>query len=223
MLKTALIFGSTGLTGRYCLQSLLDSSEYIKVVSLVRRSSGLKHAKLQEHIIDFNELEKYASLIQADDVFCCMGTTIRKAGSKENFKKVDFYYPLTIAKIALANGAQQFVLMSSIGANAQSPIFYSRTKGEIENAVQALDYPTVHILRPSVLLGKREEFRFGERMGILAGNAVNFLMVGPLRKYRGIQAEVVAKAMLLYANRGEKGRFVWESDAIQAIGDAGKN
>lgn len=218
MPRTALIFGSTGLTGGHCLTALLNSDRYKKVISLVRRSAGLQHPKLKEHIIDFNKLTDYHQLIQADDLYCCMGTTIKKAGSKEQFKKVDFHYPFEIAKIAVTNGAKQFMLVSSIGADAKSLFFYTKVKGELEQAINHLGYETVHILQPSFLLGNRQEFRAGEKFGIAAAKAMQVLMVGPLKKYRGIEAKTVAEVMLALANRQEKGRFVWESDEIQELG-----
>ena len=217
MPKTALIIGATGLTGSHCQQMLLDSSDYGKVISLVRRPSKISHPKLEEHIVIFDAPDSFSHLVKADEVYCCMGTTIRKAGSQAAFKKVDYQYPLEIAKMALENEANQYLLVSSIGADADSRIFYSRTKGEIENAIKNLAYRSVHILQPSFLLGNRKEFRIGEKVGIAMGNALSFLMIGRLRKYRGIEARVVARAMLLLAAKELSGNHIWESDKIQEL------
>ena len=211
--KTALVVGANGLVGSQLLFQLLNDDNYSKVVSLVRRSMNLKHPKLDERIVDFNNLA--ATEWQADDIYCCLGTTIGKAGSQEAFRKVDFTYPLEVAKLGLQRGAKQFLLVTALGANASSSIFYSRTKGEIEEAIKTLPYESVHIFRPSMLLGDRKETRLGESIAKVITKIVGPLMLGPLKKYKGIYDAQVAAAMRAMAKQNQKGIFVHESDELQ--------
>lgn len=215
--KTALIAGASGLTGTFCLQMLLQHAAYKQVIALVRKPLPTEHAKLQQVQVDFNNPE---NIPFADDVFCCLGTTIKKAGSQANFRKVDYDYVLNVAKAALASGAKRFLLVSSLGASATSGIFYSRVKGETEDAVMQLPYQAVHIFRPSLLLGNRQEQRLGESMAMAAFKLVGFAMVGPLAKYRGIQAADVARAMVAVAQQNSSGNHIYLSDEIQQIADA---
>jgi uncharacterized protein YbjT (DUF2867 family) len=149
--KTALIAGSTGLVGNELLNLILNDDYYSKVISVVRNSTGISNAKLKEIKIDFENIENYSSEILGNDIFCCLGTTIKKAGSKENFKKVDLDYPLQIAGAALVNGAQQFFVVSSIGADKNSKAFYTSVKGEMEEDLKKLNYFSLNIFRPSFL------------------------------------------------------------------------
>jgi uncharacterized protein YbjT (DUF2867 family) len=194
--KTALIIGATGLVGEVCLTLLLENKAYEKVIALTRKPLNISNPKLTNHVVDFDNLEVSKALIKADDVFCAMGTTIGKAGSKEAFRKVDFDYPHKIAETALWNGAQKFILVSSAGADANSSIFYSKVKGELENAVSEMKYKSVIILRPSILLGNRKELRRGEAIGQMFAAKFSFLFAGPLAKYRGTPASYVAEAMI---------------------------
>ncbi|MCY7352245.1 MAG: NAD(P)H-binding protein [Cytophagaceae bacterium] len=213
--KTALIVGATGLVGNYLLFKLLRDTRYDNVRSLVRRSMHLKHARLDERVVDFDNLPAEAFTGVAD-VFCCLGTTIRQAGSQDDFKKVDFQYPLVVAQRALAAGAKQFLLVTSLGADPRSRVFYSRVKGELEDAVAGLGYESFHSFRPSMLLGKRKEFRLGESVGkaLMILLTPVFLIPG-LRQYAGIQAAKVANAMLTIAKRDQAGRHIWLSDQLQ--------
>ncbi|MFT4033320.1 MAG: oxidoreductase [Siphonobacter sp.] len=214
--KTALIIGASGLVGSNLIFKLLQSDRYDRVISLTRRSMHIKHSKLDERIVDFDHLttQDFAGV---NDIFCCLGTTIKKAGSQEAFRKVDFDYPLNVAKLAIAAGASQYLLVSSIGANAQSSIFYTRTKGEIEAAINALGFPSYAIFRPSTLLGKRKEFRLGEEIGKALDLLLSpiTLLVPPLRRYKGIQALKVAKAMLAIASQEVPGKHIIQSDEMQ--------
>lgn len=217
--KTAILLGATGLIGGHCLQLLLKSPRYSKVVCLVRKKLPLINDKLEQIVVDFDNLTDYTHALKGDDVFCCLGTTIKVAKTKENFKKVDYHYPLQAAKIALAQGATQYLLVSSLGADASSMVFYSKTKGEVERDIKALGYPTLHIMQPSLLLGDRDESRLGEQIGEKVMTSLSFLMQGPLKKYRAIEAEAVAFAMVQLASQEQGGTHTHQSDGIQAIYD----
>lgn len=212
-MRTALLAGSTGLIGRQLLQLLLESSRYSKVIALTRHDLP-GHPRLVQVRTEFGELREKAHEIKADDVFCCLGTTMEKAGSKKNFYKVDFEYPLQLAKITNASGAKQFLLVSALGANKKSGIYYNRVKGEIEEAILQVGFETVHIFRPSLLRGKREEKRAGERAAQLLYRIVGFLIP---KKYKAIDSLKVANAMLSLAAQEQKGVFIHESIQLQGF------
>ncbi|USK68899.1 oxidoreductase [Peribacillus asahii] len=212
--RKALIVGATGLVGNELLRILLQSNTYENVKALVRKPISIKHPKLTQRLVDFNALEKYEEEFAVYDVFCCLGTTIKKAGSQEAFKKVDFEYPLKAAKLAKKKGANQFLIISAMGANSQSRIFYNRVKGVIEEALKQVQLPSLHIFRPSLLLGKRNEFRLGERFAEMVSPIFLPLLIGKLRKYKPIQAKDVAQAMYQIAKQNRKGEFVYESNQI---------
>ncbi|HYF02046.1 MAG TPA: oxidoreductase [Patescibacteria group bacterium] len=216
--RTALILGASGLTGGHCLEILLHDPTYSHVSILVRRRMDIEHPKLEQHMVDFELLQYSAPLLKADDVFCCLGTTIKTAGSQEAFKRVDYEYPLNAAQLAFKNGVQNFLLVSSNGADAASKIFYSRTKGELESALKKIGFKSLSIFRPSLLIGKRSEGRFGEKLGEIIGWLLKPLLIGPLKKFRPIEARLVACAMVNVAKSGLKGTHIFESDEIQTIG-----
>jgi len=215
--KTALIIGSTGLIGSQLLNLLLDSNDYIKVISFVKRDTGIKHKKLTQHIIDFDKPEMYKEVVVGDDFFCTIGTTIKSAGSKNAFRKVDFEYPKQFAAFALQHKVNQFLLISSLGADENSSNFYLKTKGEIENFLKNCDFESVSILQPSLLLGNRTEFRLGEKLGAFFMKTFSFLFLGNIKKYKPIESKTVAKALLKIAQTNTKGFKIYESDAIQEI------
>jgi uncharacterized protein YbjT (DUF2867 family) len=215
MSKVGIIAGSTGLVGSILLSKMLGDARYSKVVSLVRKKSDKNDPKLQEIIVDFDDIQSFVQSIQGDDLFLCIGTTMAKAGSKDAFYKVDYTYNVELAKIGLKNGVKNVCLISSMGANAASNIFYSKVKGQIEDAITALNFNTTIIVRPSLLVGNRKEYRFGEKMGIFLSNFLNPLLIGGLRKYRSIKAEKVANAMLNSCNQKQQGLMILESDLIQ--------
>ena len=219
MSKTALLAGATGLVGGHCLNRLLETPDYDRVIALTRRPLVQRHPKLDQRLIDFEQLGREGTDVPAaDDVYCCLGTTMKTAGSKDAFRQVDFVYVVSLAGQALARGARQFLLVSSLGANAKSPVFYSRVKGEAEAAVSALTFEGRQIFRPSILTGERIEHRAGERAGIAVMRGVSFAMLGPLRKYRPIRAATVAQAMVRVALRSPSGITIYESDAIERLG-----
>jgi len=215
-IKSALLVGATGVVGSACLDMLLKSECYESVTILTRREINfpISHSKLIQHVVDFSRLSDFRHLIQADHIFCTLGTTMKIAGSKENFYQVDFRYPLEIAKIGLANGAKHFLVVTSMGADSKSSIFYSRVKGELEAALNKLGYPGLSIFRPSLILGDRAKARPGEELAKFFNNFLGFLIP---KKYKPIQAVVVANAMMSVASENRPGFRVFESDEIQAI------
>lgn len=212
--KHAVLAGASGLVGDRCLARLLDHPAYDRVTVLSRRPLALSHAKLHIELVDFDGLQSLGE--RCDDIFCCLGTTIKKAGSQEAFRRVDHDYPLAIARLGKAAGAQQFLLVSALGADAQSSVFYSRVKGETERDTAAIGLQKVIFMRPSILLGERHEQRPGERAGIFVGKLIAPLLLGPLRKYRPIHADDVAAAMLYAANHDIRPGSV-DSDEIARL------
>lgn len=214
MPKSALIAGGTGLVGSHCLQFLLASPEYASVTALVRKPTGNAHPKLREQVVDFDNL---SGPLAADDIYCALGTTIKKAGSQAAFRRVDFEYSLRLAEQCLAAGAKQFLLVSAVGASSRSGNFYLRTKGELEDALRELTFTALHIFRPSFLTGDRPEPRPGERMGMAFAEVLKFAMVGELRRYRPIRADSVAKAMVQAASLGSPGAHIYGYSEIQRL------
>lgn len=208
--KTALVLGATGLIGDLLTHLLTESSHYETVKVLVRKSLQWKHPRMQEIQFDFDRPN--GLLTRADDIFCCLGTTMKKAGSKEAFRKVDYQYPLDIARLGLANGAKQFAIVTSMGADPESSFFYNRVKGEVERDLAALNFPTLLIFRPSLLLGHRGENRLGERLAEGAMRLLNPLIPA---KYKGIDAAKVAHAMLTTTQQALPGERVYGSDVLQ--------
>ncbi|MBC5839115.1 NAD(P)H-binding protein [Flavobacterium muglaense] len=216
-MKTALIIGSTGLIGSELLQLLLKNDNYSKVIAFSKREIDVQHPKLEVQIINFDKPESYESLVKGDDFFCTIGTTIKKAGSKEAFKKVDYNYPKQFATAALQNGVNQFLLISSMGADQDSTNFYLKTKGEIEQFLKESAFKSVTILRPSLLLGNRNEFRFAEKTGGFLMKAFSFLLIGKLKNYKPIESKTVAKALELIAQKDETGFHIYQSASIEKM------
>jgi len=218
--KSALLVGASGLVGGHCLQFLLEESSYTRVAVLVRRPLSITHDKLAQHIVDFSELETLGECLTADDVYCCLGTTIKKARTKEAFRKVDFDYPIKIAALTQHCGANQFLIVTSLGADPHSRIFYNRVKGEVEEAIRKISFTTINIFHPSLLLGERAEHRTGEKAGAFIMSGLKYVLVGPLKKYRAIQARDVAKAMVQIAQKNLKGVNIFDSKQIQEIANS---
>lgn len=214
--RSALLLGATGLVGSSCLDLLLDDARYERVRVISRRSLRRRHPRLDEQVIDFEKLQEHAALFAADDVFCCLGTTMSHAGSEEAFRKVDHDYPVQSAELAAAEGAEQFLMVSALGADPDSRIFYNRVKGQAEVAVKRLPLRAIWILRPSLLLGERPEMRIGERLASAVAIPLSPLMLGSLRRYRPIAARDVARAMLHLAHQQGTGGVI-ESDEIAAL------
>ncbi|WP_036605605.1 oxidoreductase [Paenibacillus assamensis] len=212
--KTALLVGSTGLVGGHLLQLLLEQTAYHKVKTFTRRRIQLDHPKLEQIVVDFDHLERYIEHFQVDDVYCCLGTTIKKAGSKEAFRKVDFEYPLALAKMAKQCGASKYVMVTSIGADSNSAFFYNQVKGQVEEEVSKLDLPSVHVFQPSLLLGSRSESRPGERAAIMVSPLIRLIARGSWSKYRPIQGKDVAAAMYRVGQSEALGNHVYRYDQM---------
>jgi uncharacterized protein YbjT (DUF2867 family) len=218
-LYSALLVGATGLVGTYCLQALLADPHYSSIVVLSRRPLPVEHPKLKTILVDFKNLAKHSEQMRADHIFCCLGTTIKVAGSQANFRQVDFNYPYDIARRTVQDGAKQFLLVSSVGASSRSKIFYNRVKGELEDALIPLPFQGVLIFRPSLILGKRPKNRPGEGLGKILMGIFKPFLVSVLKKYRPIQARVIGESMVEMAKIDLKGSHIFESDQIQFFYD----
>ena len=201
--NTALVLGATGLVGRSLLTRLLADPRYQQVRVLVRRPLQLAESKLEQRLVDFEKLATETDAFRVDHVFCCLGTTLKQAGSRRAFRRVDYDYVLEAARLAAAADVSQFVWISAVGADPRSRIFYSRVKGELEQAVAALDLPGWSAVRPSLLLGRRDESRPAEALGTVIGSRLGWLLRGRLARYRPIAADSVAAGMIALAN-GER-------------------
>lgn len=215
--KTALLVGATGLVGGLVLEQLLHDAYYESVIVLTRKTLGKNHPKLKEVSVNFDQLQNNTNDIKADAVFCCLGTTIKTAGSQEAFKKVDYTYPLRVAEIAKQNGTPKYLLITALGASKTSMIFYNRVKGEVEEAIGKLNFDAFHILQPSLIIGERKETRTGEGIAQKLAPVYDTLMFGPLSKYKSIKAEQIAKAMIYYSKSDAKGIIKHESDELQKV------
>lgn len=213
-MKTAVVLGASGLIGSSLLHNLLESNFYSEVIVFVRKDLDFRHNKLKIHIIDFDKPDTYKSLVVGDDFFCCLGTTMSKAGTKDVFKKIDYQYPVSFARIAKDNGIQHYLIVSSVGANSKSSVFYLKTKGECEDAICKIGFQSVSIFRPASLLGNRKEYRLNEKITLSLLNILSFLLVGKLRKYKPIESTRVAEVMLGSAQKTEIGVTIIESEQM---------
>lgn len=210
-MKTALLVGATGLIGKQLLELLEKDANYNKVIVLTRKPLVVS-GNCENRVVNFDALEESFDSIKADDVFCCLGTTMKVAGSKEAFTKVDYSYPLSVAKLSRSQGAQQYLLVSALGASKNSTIFYNKVKGEVEESIRQLGYTGYHIFRPSLLLGDRKEARSGEDAAKVFLKVFGFLVPA---KWKGIEARKVAYAMLHFAKESRPGIFIHESAEMQ--------
>jgi uncharacterized protein YbjT (DUF2867 family) len=211
-MRTALVAGATGLIGRQLLQLLLEDPHYTHIKAISRKALEFEHPKLENLVLDFGKLGEYHNKLEVDEVFCCLGTTIKQAGSQEAFRKVDYEYPLELAKLTKNLGATQYLLITALGSDAKSGIFYNRVKGEVEQAIEEVGFQSFHIFRPSLLLGERSEKRAGEGTATVVYNALGFLI--PL-KYKAIDSAKVARAMVHVAKQNSTGKFIHESKELQ--------
>ncbi|NGY06598.1 NAD(P)H-binding protein [Solimonas terrae] len=205
MKRSALVAGATGLVGRQVLARLLRDPAYAQISVLARRPLAVSDPRLKTVISDFADLAALGEVLGADDVYCCLGTTLRRAGSKAAFADVDERMVVDLARAARTAGARQFLVVSAVGASEHALAFYSRVKGRMEKAVGALDFAAVHIFQPSLLLGERDERRPGEALAQQLAPLLEKLARGPLRRYQPVSGDAVAEAMLRIALRGERG------------------
>ncbi|MES2395941.1 MAG: NAD-dependent epimerase/dehydratase family protein [Bacteroidota bacterium] len=240
--RTAIILGASGLVGSEVLKQLLADMDVAddvaqntsnlpvnsgkepdpgleKIKIFVRKPIAIHHPKLEQIIVDFDTIGNYSDSIKGDVIFCCIGTTIATAGSKEAFIKVDHTYPLEFAKIAKQNGVESFLLISSVGADKTASNFYLKVKGDIEFALEKLKFESLIILRPSMLLGDRKESRFAESAGKIFMKLFSFAFIGKLKKYKAIQASAVAKSMIRLSKMKINGSVVFLSDELQQIAE----
>ncbi|WP_411348398.1 oxidoreductase [Paenibacillus sp. WLX2291] len=219
--KVALIAGATGLVGSALTSILLDAPEYRQIVVLVRKRvpEWDNTPRITQILVDYERLEDHLDDLVADDVYCCLGTTIKQAGTQDNMYRIDVTYPLRVAELAKRQGATQLLLVSAMGADRTSKIFYNRIKGELEHKLVGLDYPSFSAARPSLLLGERQELRTGERIGAVLAKVLSPLMGGALAKYKAIPAEKVARALYRMACMEQRGVHVYNSDRLHELGD----
>lgn len=202
-MRSAIVVGGTGLVGNALVKLLCDSEEYVSVTVLSRRKLDFEHPKLTVKVRSFDQLEE-EDIDFAHEVFCCLGTTMKKAKTREQFEKVDVEYPLHIASLAKKCGIMHFIMISAMGASEKSAFYYNKVKGKVERELIALDLPQLSIIRPSLLVGDRKEFRLGEKMGEWILKGLNPLFIGSLKKYRPIEADQLALAMKVIALFGKK-------------------
>jgi uncharacterized protein YbjT (DUF2867 family) len=217
--RNALIAGATGLVGNQLLELLLSDPAYSNVVILVRKPIPIDHLKLIQIQVDFDQIDSLSLPVVVQDVFCALGSTIRTAGSREAFRKVDHDYVVGLGKICEKNNISKYLVVSAMGADVSSRIFYNRVKGEMEKALQQLDIPAIFVFRPSLLMGKRKEFRLGEQFAQVLMGGLGFLFIGGLKKYKPILARTVATAMIKAALGTKEGRLVLDSFEIQEIAE----
>jgi len=198
--KTAILLGATGLTGSLLLDLLLEDERYKTIKVFTRTPLAFKHPKIVNFTGDLLALENFEKDFLADEVFCCIGTTAKKTPDKELYRKIDFGIPVKAAQLCKKNNIPGFVVVSSLGADAKSSIFYSRTKGEMEEAVLGIKLPYTYILRPSLIIGNRKEKRMAESLASSFFKITGPLLIGPLKKYAPNKATDIAKAMLAVAN-----------------------
>lgn len=213
---TATLIGATGLIGNYLLEELLKDNFYHTVRILIRRPLELTHAKLEKKLVHFDDTESFRLALEGSDVvFCAVGTTKKKVkGDKVAYRKVDYDIPVHAAQFCKTNGCNRFILVSSVGANSKSNNFYLQLKGEVEDAVKEVGLKSVHILRPSVLLGNRKEQRTGEKISKILMSGLSFLVPS---KYKPVHGRDVARAMIAASKTSMEGFFVYEFKEIKKL------
>lgn len=211
-----MIFGSTGLIGNLLLEELVHSENYSGIRIFVRQPTGITEPKVEEVTIDFLKPKSFSQYITGEDIFICLGTTIKKAGSVKKMEEIDRELPIKIAALASANGVKRVVVVSSLGASTSSKNYYLRIKGEMEEGILKLNFENIAIVRPSMLLGERKEKRTGETVGKIVMKTFKPMLTGRLRKYRAIHGKDVARAMIAILQK-EAVKNVYESDELQKI------
>lgn len=212
MERKALVLGASGLTGSYLLEILLESEAYSQVTIYVRKPLGRSHPKLVEQLINFATIESWTD---ADDVYCCLGATIKTVKTREAFTLVDLYAPLHIAKLQLSAGSKRFLVVSAAGANPKSSVFYNKTKGRLEESLKQLNYSSIYIFQPSFILGPRKESRWLEELGIFFALKAIPIMKGRFKKYIPVHAKAIARCMTYFATHSKTGIHTIPSDIIK--------
>lgn len=213
--RTALLLGASGLVGRYTLKRLAADGRWSRVVTLGRRPKPSAWKAHEHHMVNFTRLADYADLFTCDDLFCALGTTMKEAGSKEAFRRVDLELPFEAAQLAHSAGATQMLLVSALGADPDSRIFYNRTKGEAERAIEGVGFEAVQIARPSLLAGDRAEARLGERIGLAVLKPLTPVLRGPLAALRPTEAKDVGRALVAIAAARPTGTHTYDPGAIR--------
>lgn len=212
--KTVLIAGSTGLTGQVLTEKLLSRSDINKIKLITRRSLSLSDSRLQEIVTDFDDILNHVDDLQTDEVFCCLGSTLKKAGSKQAFKRVDVDYVLRVARLSLQKSARGFHLVSSLGASLSSPSFYLRTKAEVEEELMRMPFQKIRIYRPSFLDGDRHELRLAESLAGATLKVMSPLLRGALKRLRPTSVESLAETMIEQFYSEEMGKRILEAEEI---------
>jgi uncharacterized protein YbjT (DUF2867 family) len=210
--RSVLLAGASGLVGAEVLDQLKADPTVARIVVIGRRPMPSLDPRIEAHVVDFDTLSSHGDLFAVDQIICALGTTMKRAGSKEAFRRVDLEYPLAMARLGLAHGARHFLLVSALGADVDSRVFYNQVKGEVEDGLRPLAYRSVTIVRPSLLLGKRKEFRPFERLAMIVGEVVP-------GRYRPVRARDVAKALVTSARKDEPGLRIIESEQIKEAGN----
>ncbi len=215
--KTALVFGATGLTGSKLVELLVDDGRYSEIIVFVRRKYGFENQKIKVKLVDFSIPQSFQEDIVGHDVFCCLGSTMKQSNNSHTaFRSVDIDLTIKIAEMASLNKVSSFIVVSSIGASTTSRNFYLRTKGKMEARLKKIPFQNLVIVRPSILLGPRNDKRSFERAGQTMAKLFKFAFVGKLKKYRGINAKDLASAMIHIANQNE-GTAIVENDKLLQI------
>lgn len=208
---TANVIGATGLVGKQLVQQLLENDNFEKVRIFVRRDSGFSHPKLEQQIVDFRETRTWEKLLTGDVLFSALGTTLKQAGGKDAQYEIDFTFNLNFAKKAKENGIENYVLVSSVGANAKSAIFYTRMKGELDEVVSKIGFKNLAVVRPASLTGQRDQRRIAEEISV---PVARFITRFVFKKYRPVEGETVAKAMINAVLKPNPEKTIWEATEV---------
>lgn len=214
MKNVALIGGATGLVGKHLTDLLIRDEDFVSVIVLVRKNITVESSKVRQIVFDY-EKDDIPDLPEVTDVFCCLGTTMKKAGSKEAFYKVDHDFVIKLAHMGMRNKTEGFYLVSSLGASADSSNYYLKVKGKTEEDIKEMGILKLGIFRPSIIMGERDEKRVGEKIGKVIANFLEPIMLGPLKKYRGVHALDIAGSMVRFCKNGPHGVTVISSEEMR--------
>lgn len=215
--KTAIILGATGLTGGLLLEQLLADNRYEKIKLFSRSTCGITNPKIEEHLVDLFQLKSHQEQFTAHVVFCCIGTTKAKTPDQETYLKIDYGIPVSAAEIAKENGIQTYIVISALGADKNSKVFYSRTKARMEEAVLAQQIPNTYVLQPSLIGGSRDEKRLGEKLAKMVMTILNPFLMGSLAKYKSIQPETIATCMVFLDHNNYPDSRILSDDIKQIV------